>query len=90
MAFSEEPPRKKFATDSSINFQLCLLCQGVKFTKIEGVHQLEHLRQPELESYQQLLNCINNRALYQFLEYVRLQQQLSGISGEELNNQQAL
>ena len=83
MASSEDPPRKKYATDSSINFQLCLLCQGEKFTKIEGVYQLEHLRLPELES---LLNCINNRALYQNLEYVRLQQQLSGVSGEELNN----
>ena len=62
LASSGELPRKKYATHSSINFQLCLLCEGDKFTKIEGVHQLEHLQQPELESYQQLLNCINNRA----------------------------
>ena len=90
MASSEEPPLKKCATESSINFKLCLLCQGDKFTKVGGVHKPDCLQQPEFQSYQPLLNCINNRAQYQNLEYVRLQQQLSGISGEELNKQPAL
>lgn len=90
MASSEPPPRQKRATESSIDFQLCLLCQGEKFTNIKGVHQLEHLRQPEWESYQPLLNCIHKRAQYQNPEYVRLHQQLSGISVEELINQHAM
>jgi len=87
MASSEEPARKKRATEYSIDFRLCLLCQGDKFTNIKGDHQLEHLRQPALESYQPLVDCIKNRAQYQNPEYVRLHQKLSGISGEELKNQ---
>ena len=58
MASSEQPARKKRATESSIDFRLCLVCEGNKFTNIKGDHQLEHLRQPELESYQQLVDCI--------------------------------
>ena len=64
-----------------IDFRLCLLCQGDKFTNIKGDHQVEQLRQPALESYtkqcQQLVDCIQHRAQYQ---------NLSGTSGEELNN----
>ena len=90
MASSEEPPQKRRATESPIDFRLCLLCQGDKFTSIKGVYRLEHLRQPDLESYQALLNCIKNRAQYQNPEYVHLHRKLSGISGEELNNQHAV
>jgi len=72
MASCEEPARKKRATESFIDFRLCLLCQGDKFTNIKGDHQLEHLRQPALETYQPLLDCIQNRAQYQNPEYVRL------------------
>ena len=88
MASSEEPVRKKPATESSIDFRLCVLCQGDKFTNIKGDHQLEQLRQPELGSYQPLVDCIQNT--YQNPEYVRLHQKLSGASGEELNNQHAV
>ena len=84
MASCDEPARKKRVTESSIDFRLCVLCQGDKFTDIKGVHQLEHLRQPEVESYQPLLDCIYNRAQYQNPEYVRLNQP-SVISGKELN-----
>lgn len=90
MASCGEPSCKKRATEPSIDFRICLLCQGDKFTDIKGVHQLEHLRLPELESYQSLLDCISKRAQYQNPEYVRLHQQLSGISGKELNNQHAV
>ena len=85
MASCDEPARKKRVTESTIDFRLCLLCQGDKLTDIKGVHQLEHLRQPKVESYQPLLDCIYNRAQYQDPEYVRLNQQLSGISGKELD-----
>ena len=39
MASSEEPARKKPATESSIDFRLCLSCHGDKFTNIKGDHQ---------------------------------------------------
>ena len=72
MASRGEPPRKKRAVESVIEFRFCLLCQGGKFKNMKCVRQQEHLRQPELELYQPA--CINNRANYQNPEYVRLLQ----------------
>ena len=43
MASSEESAGKKPATESSIDFRLCLLCQGDKCTNTKGDHQAEHL-----------------------------------------------
>ena len=49
MVSSEEPARKKPATEYSIHIPLCLLCQRDKFTNIKCDHQVEQLRQPALE-----------------------------------------
>ena len=65
MASSEEPARKKIATESSFKVRLCVLCQGDRFTNIKGDHQVEELRQPALESYQPLVDCIQHMAQYQ-------------------------
>ena len=64
MASSEEPARKKIATKSSFKVRLCVLCQGDKFTNIKGDHQVGQLRQPALQSYQPLVDCIQHRAKY--------------------------
>ena len=70
-----------FQQVSLIDLRLCLLCQGDKFNNIKDDHKVEQLRQPAVKSYikqwQTLVDCIQNRAQYQ---------NLSGASGEELNN----
>ena len=90
MASNDEPARKKPATECSIVFRLCLLCQGDKFTNIKGDHQVEQLRHPALESYQRSVDCIQNRAQYQNPEYVRLHYKVSGACRDELNNVHAV
>ena len=62
MVSREEPAMKKLATESSFDFRLCLVCQGDKFTNTKGDNQVEQVRQPALESYQPLMECIQHRA----------------------------
>ena len=64
MASSEEPARKKLANESSFDFRLCVLYQGDTFTNIRCDHHVEQLRQPALESYQPLMDCIQHTAQY--------------------------
>jgi len=54
----------------SLDFSLCLICQGVKYTDVNGTRQREKLTSPGDVSYHTLLRCISDRAQYKNRQYV--------------------